>query len=199
MNQVTFTINWTTYFTVKTWLHSSRYQAFQYHTEWWYLSHTNSPTKWSPKSAIHSHRLSVGQLRSLHMPLGKERSFPILIWGEVFPAVSYLLLSSKASPPSLWPPECFLPKHNFILRSAITNSQLLHVFFSSNGTNCGRESLCATSHWGNETVQFPSWEGKKKYPFLPLFLLVSFLLVSITWCLLVHLDSCFFFFFLVGW
>lgn len=133
----------------------------------------------------------------------KKLSYSHLRWGL---PCSILLLSSKASPPSLWPPECFFPKHGFILRSAITNSQFLHVFFSSNGTNCGRESLCATSHWGNETVQFPSQqsvtfsERGKKNTHSCLYFSLSFFWFPLPGACLLILTATFFFFssFLVG-
>lgn len=133
--------------------------------------------------------MCVGQLRNLHTPIGIVTSlYYSHSLGEFIPGLLShlsLSLSSKASPPHLWPPGCFFPKNCFIFRRSTTNSQLNACTFSAGGPNCGRESfLCFfLLRESNTKLLFPSAssgeETGKIPPSVSLFLFLS-LLVSIT-------------------
>lgn len=124
----------------------------------------------------------VGQLRNLHTPIGIVTSlYYSHSLGEFIPGLLShlsLSLSSKASPPHLWPPGCFFSQKTV---SSSGNPPPTHswmrVLSQPVAQTVGGSLFCAASHWGNQTQSYSSHQplvAKKQERFLPLSLCFYF-------------------------
>lgn len=104
----------------------------------------------------------VGQLRNLHTPIGIVTSlYYSHSLGEFIPGLLShlsLSLSSKASPPHLWPPGCFFPKKLFHLQEIHHQLTAECVYFLSRWPKL----------WEGVSFVLPPTEGIKHKVTLPI-------------------------------